>query len=115
MLEVWVPGPPWPSADLPGDVHDAPQTGTIALTATFSPDLTEQRMQDDQDRKGSTGGGTLALVAAFALVFAILIWGPWAQRHVESNPGPSGTPGSTAVEKPPPPADSPGETTGSAR
>jgi hypothetical protein len=74
-------------------------------------------MQNGQDRKGSMSGGTLAIiVAAFIVVFAILIWGPWNTRHVASNPGPSGTPGSTAVDQTPPPAAGPsGTTTGSVR
>jgi hypothetical protein len=71
-------------------------------------------MRDSQDRKGSISGGTFAAIVAAFVVFAILVWGPWNTNHVESNPGPSGTPGSTTVEEPPPPADSPGETTGSA-
>jgi hypothetical protein len=69
-------------------------------------------MGDSQDRKGSISGGTLAvIVAAFIFVFAILVWGPGNITHVESNPGPSGTPGSTTVDQTPPPAASPGETT----
>jgi hypothetical protein len=74
-------------------------------------------MQDNQDPKGSTYGGPLAMIAAaFVLVLAILTWGPWSTRHVASNPGPSGTAGSTAVDQTPPPAESPsGNTTGSAR
>ncbi len=74
-------------------------------------------MQDSQDPKGSMSGGTLAaIVAAFVLILAILTWGPWNTKHVESNPGPSGTPGSTTVDRTPPPAESPsGNTTGSAR
>jgi hypothetical protein len=74
-------------------------------------------MRDDQDRKGSIGGGTIAvIVAAFVLVFAILTWGPWSTNHVAINPGPSGTPGSTAVDRTPPPAEGPtGTTTGASR
>ena len=74
-------------------------------------------MRDGQDQKGSMNRGTLAIVvAAFVLLFAIVTWGPWSTRHVESNPGPSGTPGSTVLDKTPPPAESPsGNTTGSAR
>jgi hypothetical protein len=74
-------------------------------------------MQDNHDPKGQTNGRTLAIVAAaFILALAILAWGPWNTGHVASNAGPSGTPGSTAVEQTPPPAESPsGTTTGSAR
>ena len=74
-------------------------------------------MQDSRDRKSSTNGRTLAIVAAaFILALAILAWGPWNIGHVASNAGPSGTAGSTAVEQTPPPAESPsGNTTGSAR
>jgi hypothetical protein len=74
-------------------------------------------MQDPQDREGGVGGGTLAaIVAAFVLALAILAWGPWSTRHVAVNPGPSGTPGSTALEGTPPPAAGPSEgTTGTAR
>jgi hypothetical protein len=72
---------------------------------------------NSHDRKGSISAGTLAIIAAaFALVLAILTWGPGSTRHVEGNPGPSGTVGSTTPDQTPPPADSPspGNTTGSA-
>jgi hypothetical protein len=74
-------------------------------------------MRDRENGKGSISGGMLALiVAGFILGFALLTWGPLNTRHVASNPGPSGTPGSTAVDSTPPPAASPsGNTTGSAR
>ena len=74
-------------------------------------------MQDRQDREGSTNFRTFAVVAAaFILAVAILTWGPWNTTHVESNPGPSGTPGSTALNQTPPPAAGPSDsTTGSAR
>jgi hypothetical protein len=74
-------------------------------------------MRNSQDRRGSVSGGTLGLmVATFALVFVILIWGPWNTKHVESNPGPSGTPGSTTLDRTPPPAEGPsGTTTGTGR
>ena len=74
-------------------------------------------MRDGQDQSGQKNRRTLGIVvAAFVLLFVVLTWGPWSTRHVESNPGPSGTPGSTVVDKTPPPADSPsGNTTGSAR
>jgi hypothetical protein len=60
---------------------------------------------------------TFAVIAvAFILAVAILTWGPWNTDHVASNPGPSGTPGSTAVDQTPPPAATPSETpTGAAR
>ncbi len=77
----------------------------------------ENRMRDNHDRKGSISGGTLAIIAAaFVLALAVLTWGPWNINHVASNPGPSGTPGSTAVEQAPPPAPGPsGTTTGAGR
>src|ERR1700688_2026472 len=60
---------------------------------------------------------TFAVIAvAFILAVAILTWGPWNTDHVASNPGPSGTPGSTAVDQTPPPAATPsGTPTGAAR
>ena len=73
-------------------------------------------MQDSQDPKGSSNGTLAILAAAFVLVLAVLAWGPWNTTHIASNPGPSGTPGSTTVDKTPPPADSPSVTTiGAAR
>ena len=70
-------------------------------------------MQDDQDRKSSISGGTLGVIAAaFIIALAILTWGPWNTKHVASNPGPSGTPGSTVLDRTPPPAAT---TTGAAR
>jgi hypothetical protein len=77
----------------------------------------ENRMLDND--KGSGSGGMLAaIVCAFILVFALIVWGPWSGNHVASNDGPSGTPGSTVVNQAPPPASDPdpsGRTTGSAR
>jgi hypothetical protein len=73
---------------------------------------------NNNDQKGSISVGTLAIIgAAFVLVLAVLLWGPGSTRHVEINPGPSGTVGSTTPDQTPPPADSPtpGNTTGSAR
>jgi hypothetical protein len=74
-------------------------------------------MQDDQQRKSRTGVETIGLiVGALVLLIALLVWSPWNLQHVASNPGPSGTPGSTEVDRTPPPADSPsGSTTGTAR
>jgi len=74
-------------------------------------------MREHERRKPRTSGEMFALiVGAFVLLFALLLWSPWNLQHVASNPGPSGTPGSTAVEQAPPPAPSPsGNTTGSAR
>ena len=74
-------------------------------------------MRDHENGKDSISGGTLALIVAGVMLgFALLIWGPSNTGHVASNPGPSGTPGSTVVEGAPPPAASPsGNTTGSAR
>jgi hypothetical protein len=65
------------------------------------------------------GKETIALlVGAFILVLVFLTWAPWNPQHVASNPGPSGTPGSTVVERAPPPAPGPSQdatTTGQAR
>jgi hypothetical protein len=74
-------------------------------------------MHDPKKPEGRINGGTFAaIVGAFVLVLAVLAWGPWNTAHVASNPGPSGTPGSTAVEQTPPPAASPsGDTTGAVR
>jgi len=74
-------------------------------------------MRDGQDREGSISYRTFAIIAvAFMLAVAILAWGPWSTEHVASNPGPSGTPGSMALDRTPPPAASPSETTtGAAR
>jgi hypothetical protein len=59
---------------------------------------------------------TFAVIAVVMLAVAILKWGPWSTEDVASNPGPSGTPGSTALETPPPAASpSSGTTTGAAR
>jgi hypothetical protein len=57
-----------------------------------------------------------AVIAVVMLAVAIITWGPRNTEHVASNPGPSGTPGSTALDGTPPPAASPsGTTTGAAR
>jgi hypothetical protein len=59
---------------------------------------------------------TFAVIAVVILAVAILTWGPWSTEHVANNPGPSGTPGSTVLDRTPPPAASPSETTtGAAR
>ena len=72
---------------------------------------------DERQKENSTRGTAFAAgIAAIALLLVILAWGPWNVSHVPINPGPSGTPGSTAVNGPPPPAASPSEgTVGSAR
>ena len=77
----------------------------------------ERRMRDSQDRNSSISGSTLAvIIVAFVLALAVLAGGPWNTKHVASNPGPSGTPGSTTVDRTPPPAQGPsGTTTGAAR
>ena len=70
----------------------------------------------ENDTEGKVSGGTLAILCVFALLFALFVWGPWSGKHVASNDGPSGTPGSTAINQAPPPASGPsGTTTGSAR
>jgi hypothetical protein len=72
---------------------------------------------DERQKENSTRGTAFAaVIAAVALLLVILAWGPGRVDHVEINAGPSGTPGSTAVNGPPPPAASPSEgTVGSAR
>jgi hypothetical protein len=75
-------------------------------------------MQDRQGREGSISFRTFAAIAvAFILAVAILTWGPWNTTRVPSNPGPSGIPGSTALDQTPPPAAGPSgtTTTGAAR
>ena len=59
---------------------------------------------------------TFALIVVVMLAVAILNWGRWSNEHVASNPGPSGTPGSTVRDQTPPPAgDLSGTTTGKSR
>jgi hypothetical protein len=73
-------------------------------------------MDNDQKENSTRATAFAAIVAAVALLFVVLIWGPGRVNHVEINPGPSGTPGSTAVNGPPPPAPGPsGGTVGSSR
>jgi hypothetical protein len=67
-------------------------------------------MRDRQDWEGSFRRFA-AIAAAAILAAAIVTWGPWNSSHVAPNPGPSGTPGSTVLDKTPPPADGPSETT----
>jgi len=58
-------------------------------------------MRDNQDWEGSFR--RFAVIAgAFILAVAILTWGPWNTTHVASNPGPSGTSGSTVLNQTPP-------------
>jgi hypothetical protein len=72
-------------------------------------------MRDSQDRERSTKVRTFAVIAA-AIVLAIAALAWENTTHVPSNPGPSGTPGSTAQEDTPPPAVGPsGTTTGKVR
>ena len=72
-------------------------------------------MRDNQDSEGYVRRFAVVAVA-FILAIAILIWGPWNITHIAPNPGPSGTPGSTALDQTPPPAAGPSEsTTGAAR
>jgi hypothetical protein len=74
-------------------------------------------MQGGGYRQEKAGREIIAvIVAATIVLLALLVWAPWGGSHVASNPGPSGTPGSTAAHETPPPAPSPsGGTTGSAR
>jgi hypothetical protein len=72
-------------------------------------------MRDSQGREGSTSLRTFAVIAgAIILAIAVLAWENTA--HVPSNPGPSGTPGSTVKDQTPPPAvGRPETTTGTVR
>ncbi len=74
-------------------------------------------MHGGRNREEKSGRGIIAVIAAATMVLlALLAWGPWSGSHVAVNPGPSGTPGSTAAHETPPPAPGPsGGTTGSAR
>ena len=73
-------------------------------------------MDEHQKENSTRGAALIAFAVAIALLLAILTWGPWNVSHVAINDGPSGTPGSTVKEGPPPPAPGPsGTTTGSAR
>jgi hypothetical protein len=71
-------------------------------------------MRDNQDRKGSISIRTLAVVAA-AIILAIAALAWENTTHVPSNPGPSGTPGSTVRDQTPPPATGRETTTGTVR
>ncbi len=56
-------------------------------------------MRDSQDWEGSFRRFAV-IAAAFILAVAILTWGPWSTTtHVAPNPGPGGTPGSTALDQ----------------
>jgi hypothetical protein len=67
-------------------------------------------MRDSQHWEGSFGRFA-AIAVTVVLAVAIVTWGPWNTTHVAPNPGPSGTPGSTVLDKTPPPAEGPSETT----
>jgi hypothetical protein len=73
-------------------------------------------MENDRNREARISSQTIALIiATFVLLVGLFLWG-LSSPHVASNPGPSGTPGSTAVNQTPPPAEGPsGGTTGTAR
>ena len=71
-------------------------------------------MRDSQDRKGSISIRTLAIIAA-AIILAIAAIAWEDTTHVPSNPGPSGTPGSTVRDQTPPPTVPSEGTTGAAR
>ena len=63
---------------------------------------------DDRQKENSTRATAFAaIIAALALLFVVLAWGPGSVDHVEINPGPSGTPGSTVKNDAPPPAAEP--------
>ena len=67
-------------------------------------------MRDGQDWEGRFRRFA-AIAVAFVLAVAIVTSGRWNSAHVASNPGPSGTPGSTVLNGTPPPAEGPSETT----
>jgi hypothetical protein len=72
----------------------------------------------DRPNRAASKEAIALLVGAFILVLIFLTWAPWNPQHVASNAGPSGTPGSTVVERAPPPAAGPSQdpaTTGQAR
>ena len=71
-------------------------------------------MRDNQDGKGSTSIRTLTVIAA-AIILAIAALAWENTTHVPSNPGPSGTPGSTVRDQTPPPAVPSEGTTGAVR
>jgi cell division protein FtsN len=71
-------------------------------------------MRDSQDRERSISSRTFAVIAvAVILAIAALAWEN--TTHVPSNPGPSGTPGSTVRDQTPPPATGRETTTGTVR
>ena len=73
-------------------------------------------MDEHQKENSTRGAALIAFAVAIALLLAILTSGPWNVSHVAINDGPSGTPGSTVKEGPPPPAAGPSEgTVGSSR
>jgi hypothetical protein len=73
-------------------------------------------MDDPRNENSKRSAALAALVASVLLLFAVLTWGPGNVKHVETNPGPSGTPGSTVKNDTPPPAQGPtGGTVGNAR
>jgi hypothetical protein len=73
-------------------------------------------MDDRQKENSKRSTAIAAIVAALGLLLLVLVWGPGSVDHVDSNPGPSGTPGSTVKNTAPPPAESPsGGTVGSSR
>jgi hypothetical protein len=67
-------------------------------------------MRESQDWEGSFRRFA-AIAIAIVLAVAIVTWGPWNTTHVATNPGRSGTPGSTVLDQTPPPAQGPSETT----
>src|SRR3954470_16418537 len=68
--------------------------------AFFSWWMRRTLMRDSRNGDGRISRETTAIVAAgLALLVLLLLWAPWNSSHVASNPGPSGTPGSTIVDK----------------
>jgi len=71
-------------------------------------------MRGSQDRNGSISFQTVAVIAV-VFILGVVVLTSGNTTHVASNPGPSGTPGSTLLDQTPPPAAGPSETTGAAR
>src|SRR4051794_19844742 len=91
---------------------DARQISRVEVSWSGLQKPTESRMRDGRDWERRFA----VIAVAFVLAVAVVTWRPWNTAHVEYNPGPSGTPGSTVLNETPPPAEGPsGTTTGMTR